>query len=82
MQPFLNVPVGEHVPLQPRGSRSASGCALSLAVLSAPSTEQFFTWCCTRLQEADVRVEVLTWDKASWHVSIHTIPMVAAPILP
>jgi transposase len=32
-------------------------------------TEQFLGWCCTRLQEAGVRVWVLIWDNASWHVS-------------
>lgn len=32
-------------------------------------TEQFLTWCCTRLQEAGVRVWLLIWDNASWHVS-------------
>jgi DDE superfamily endonuclease len=32
-------------------------------------TEQFLGWCCTRLQEADVRVWLLIWDNASWHVS-------------
>jgi transposase len=32
-------------------------------------TEQFLGWCCTRLQEAGVRVWALIWDNASWHVS-------------
>ncbi len=32
-------------------------------------TEQFLTWCCSRLQEASVRAWVLIWDNASWHVS-------------
>jgi hypothetical protein len=32
-------------------------------------TEQFLDWCCTRLQEAGVRVWALIWDNASWHVS-------------
>jgi transposase len=32
-------------------------------------TEQFLAWCCTQLQEAEVRVWVLIWDNASWHVS-------------
>ena len=32
-------------------------------------TEQFLGWCCTRLQEAGVRVWLLIWDNASWHVS-------------
>jgi hypothetical protein len=32
-------------------------------------TEQFLGWCCTRLQEVGVRVWVLIWDNASWHVS-------------
>jgi transposase len=32
-------------------------------------TEQFLAWCCTRLQEAGVRVWALIWDNASWHVS-------------
>lgn len=32
-------------------------------------TEQFLAWCGTRLQEAGVRVWVLVWDNASWHVS-------------
>jgi hypothetical protein len=32
-------------------------------------TEQFLGWCCTRLQAAGVRVWVLIWDNASWHVS-------------
>jgi len=32
-------------------------------------TEQFLGWCCSRLQEAGVRVWVLIWDNASWHVS-------------
>ena len=32
-------------------------------------TEQFLDWCCARLQEAGVRVWVLIWDNASWHVS-------------
>ena len=32
-------------------------------------TEEFLAWCCTRLQEAGVRVWPLIWDNASWHVS-------------
>ena len=32
-------------------------------------TEQFLGWCCGKLQEAGVRVWVLIWDNASWHVS-------------
>jgi hypothetical protein len=32
-------------------------------------TEQFLGWCSTRLQDAGVRVWVLIWDNASWHVS-------------
>ncbi len=32
-------------------------------------TEQFLGWCASRLQEAGVRVWVLIWDNASWHVS-------------
>jgi len=32
-------------------------------------TEQFLDWCCTRLQDAAVRVWLLIWDNASWHVS-------------
>jgi DDE superfamily endonuclease len=32
-------------------------------------TEQFLGWCCMRLQEAAVRVWLLIWDNASWHVS-------------
>jgi transposase len=32
-------------------------------------TEQFLDWCCTRLQAAGVRVWLLIWDNASWHVS-------------
>jgi DDE superfamily endonuclease len=32
-------------------------------------TEEFLAWCCTRLQEAGVRVWALIWDNASWHVS-------------
>ena len=32
-------------------------------------TEQFLGWCCGRLQLAGVRVWVLIWDNASWHVS-------------
>lgn len=32
-------------------------------------TEQFLGWCCTRMQEAGVRVWALIWDNASWHVS-------------
>jgi len=32
-------------------------------------TEQFLGWCCTRLEHAGVRVWVLIWDNASWHVS-------------
>ena len=32
-------------------------------------TEQFLGWCCGRLQEAGVRVWLLIWDNASWHVS-------------
>jgi len=32
-------------------------------------TEQFLGRCCTRLHEAGVRVWVLIWDNASWHVS-------------
>jgi transposase len=32
-------------------------------------TEQFLDWCCTRLQEAGVRVWAVIWDNASWHVS-------------
>jgi len=32
-------------------------------------TEQFLGWCCTRLTAAGVRVWVLIWDNASWHVS-------------
>jgi transposase len=31
--------------------------------------EQFLAWCCSKLQEAGVRVWVLIWDNASWHVS-------------
>jgi transposase len=32
-------------------------------------TEQFLSWCCSRLQTAGVHVWVLIWDNASWHVS-------------
>jgi hypothetical protein len=32
-------------------------------------TAQFLDWCCGRLQEAGVRVWLLSWDNASWHVS-------------
>jgi hypothetical protein len=32
-------------------------------------TEQFLGWCGARLQEAGVRVWLLIWDNASWHVS-------------
>src|SRR5262249_49963548 len=32
-------------------------------------TEQFLGWCVRRLQEAGVRVWVLIWDNAPWHVS-------------
>jgi transposase len=32
-------------------------------------TEQFLAWGCGKLQEAGVRVWVLIWDNASWHVS-------------
>jgi hypothetical protein len=32
-------------------------------------TEQFLGWRCDQLQEAGVRVWVLIWDNASWHVS-------------
>jgi transposase len=32
-------------------------------------TEQFLAWGCARLQERDVRVWLLIWDNASWHVS-------------
>jgi DDE superfamily endonuclease len=32
-------------------------------------TEQFLAWCCARLQAAGVRVWLLIWDNASWHVS-------------
>jgi DDE superfamily endonuclease len=32
-------------------------------------TEQFLGGCCTRLHEAGVRVWVLIWDNASWHMS-------------
>jgi hypothetical protein len=32
-------------------------------------TEQFLGWCCSGLQEAGVRVWLLIWDNASWHVS-------------
>lgn len=32
-------------------------------------TEQFLAWTCARLQERDVRVWLLIWDNASWHVS-------------
>jgi transposase len=32
-------------------------------------TELFLGWCCTRVQEAGVRVWALIWDNASWHVS-------------
>jgi hypothetical protein len=32
-------------------------------------TEQFLGGCCTRLQEAGVRVWLLVWDNASWHIS-------------
>ena len=32
-------------------------------------TEQFLDWCCTRLQDAAVRVWLLIWDNASWHRS-------------
>lgn len=36
-------------------------------------TEQFLAWCCTQLQQSEsgVRVWVLIWDNASWHVSTH-----------
>lgn len=32
-------------------------------------TEQFLGWCCDQLQAAGVRVWVLIWENASWHVS-------------
>jgi hypothetical protein len=32
-------------------------------------TEQFLAWGCARLQETGVRVWLLIWDNASWHVS-------------
>jgi DDE superfamily endonuclease len=32
-------------------------------------TEQFLAWACARLQESGVRVWLLIWDNASWHVS-------------
>jgi transposase len=32
-------------------------------------TEQFLAWCCSKLHEAGVRVWLLIWDNASWHVS-------------
>jgi DDE superfamily endonuclease len=32
-------------------------------------TEQFLQWCCDQLQAPGVRVWVLIWDNASWHVS-------------
>ena len=32
-------------------------------------TEQFLDWCCDQLQETGVRVWLLIWDNASWHVS-------------
>ena len=32
-------------------------------------TEQFLGWCCGKLQQVGVRVWVLIWDNASWHVS-------------
>jgi transposase len=32
-------------------------------------TEQFLDWCCGKLREVGVRVWVLIWDNASWHVS-------------
>ena len=32
-------------------------------------TEQFLAWGCVRLRESGVRVWVLIWDNASWHVS-------------
>jgi hypothetical protein len=32
-------------------------------------TEQFLGWGCGKLQETGVRVWVLIWDNASWHVS-------------
>jgi DDE superfamily endonuclease len=32
-------------------------------------TEQFLAGCCSQLQAAGVRVWVLIWDNASWHVS-------------
>jgi transposase len=32
-------------------------------------TEQFLAWGCSRLQETGVRVWLLIWDNASWHVS-------------
>ena len=32
-------------------------------------TEQFLAWGCARLQETGVRVWLLIWDNASWHVA-------------
>lgn len=32
-------------------------------------TEQFLGWCCGKLEQAGMRVWVLIWDNASWHVS-------------
>jgi DDE superfamily endonuclease len=32
-------------------------------------TIQFLAWCCTKLEALEVRVWVLIWDNASWHVS-------------
>lgn len=32
-------------------------------------TEQFLGWCCHKLEGAGIRVWLLIWDNASWHVS-------------
>jgi len=32
-------------------------------------TTQFLEWCCAKLQERGLRVLLLVWDNASWHIS-------------
>ncbi len=32
-------------------------------------TTQFLLWCCAKLQEMGIRVLLLVWDNASWHIS-------------
>lgn len=32
-------------------------------------TTQYLQWCCAKLQEISIRVLLLVWDNASWHIS-------------